>query len=109
MKFLFRTSTVQPLKFGNGKVVASHILLGILLESPAFWLFAQSFVQAQVKENIKATRHWPFKGNPPVTDGFPHILPVTRKMFPFDDVIMTKACVNSMVLLYLPLLAMLRW
>ena len=26
--------------------------------------------------------------DPPVTRGFPHKRPVTRKMFPFDDVIM---------------------
>ena len=30
------------------------------LESPASWLFAQAFVQAQINENIKAPRHWPF-------------------------------------------------
>ena len=29
------------------------------------------------------------KWNPPVTSGSPHKGPVTRKMFPFDDVIMT--------------------
>ena len=29
------------------------------------------------------------EGNPPVTDGFPHKGQVTRKMFPFDDVIVT--------------------
>ena len=28
------------------------------------------------------------EGNPPVTGGFPHKGPVTRKMFPFEDVIM---------------------
>ena len=28
------------------------------------------------------------EGNPPVTCGFPHKGPVTRKMFPFDDIIM---------------------
>ena len=28
------------------------------------------------------------EGNSPVTNGFPHKGPVTRKMFPFDDVIM---------------------
>ena len=28
------------------------------------------------------------KGNPPVSGGFPHKGPVTREMFPFDDVIM---------------------
>ena len=29
------------------------------LRSPASRLFAQPFIQAQVKENIKAPRHWP--------------------------------------------------
>ena len=38
-------------------------------------------IQTQIKENIKAPRHWPLWG--PV----PHKGPVTRKMFPFDDVI----------------------
>ena len=35
-------------------------------------LFTQPSIQAQIKENVKAPRHWP----------------VTRKMFIFDDVIM---------------------
>ena len=44
--------------------------------------------KAQIKENIKALRHWPFvqeihRG--PVNS--PHKGPVTRKMSPFDDVI----------------------
>ena len=42
------------------------------LKSPASRLFTQPFVQVQIKENIKAPRHWP----------------VTREMFPIDDVIM---------------------
>ena len=59
------------------------------LKSPASLLFAQPFIRAHTKENIKAPRYWPFvreihwwqvnsldKG------------PVKRKMFPFDDVIM---------------------
>ena len=29
------------------------------LKSPASWLFIQPFIQAQIKENIKALRHWP--------------------------------------------------
>ena len=29
------------------------------LESPASRLFTQAFIQAQIKENIKALRHWP--------------------------------------------------
>ena len=41
------------------------------LKSPASRLFTQTFIQMQIKENIKAPCHWP----------------VTRKMFPFDDVI----------------------
>ena len=30
----------------------------------------------------------PVTGNPPVTGGFPSKRPVTRRIFPFDDVIM---------------------
>ena len=37
-------------------------------------------IRVQIKENIKAPRHW--------TGDSPHKGPVTRKMFPFDDVIM---------------------
>ena len=56
---------------------------------------AQPFVQAQIKESIKAPCHWPLWGE--FTGGggggggpvnFPQERPVTRKMFPFDDVIM---------------------
>ena len=58
------------------------------LKSPASWLFAQTFVQAQFKENISSTslafvrgiRRWPGKSS--------HKGSVTRKMFPFDDVIL---------------------
>ena len=32
------------------------------LKSPALRLFTQSFIQAQIKENIKAPRHWPLCG-----------------------------------------------
>ena len=52
-------------------------------------LFAQSFVQAPIKENIKAQRHWPLWVESTgdrwitLTKG-----PVTRKMFPFNGVIM---------------------
>ena len=47
-------------------------------------------IQAQIKENIKAQRHWPFLWGihrSPVNSL--HKWPVTRTMFPFDDVIMT--------------------
>ena len=32
------------------------------LKSPASRLFTQSFIQTQIKENIKAARHWPLCG-----------------------------------------------
>ena len=57
------------------------------LSTPSPRLFSQSFFfQAQIKENIKGPRHWPLRHS-----GFPSQWPVTRKTFPFDDVIM-KNC-----------------
>ena len=54
------------------------------LKSPASRLFSQPIIQTQIKENIKAPRRWPLCGE------FTGDRPVTRKMFPFDDVIMVK-------------------
>ena len=34
-------------------------------------LFTQSFIQVQIKENIKAPRHWPLCGEVTETDEFP--------------------------------------
>ena len=51
-------------------------------------IVTQPYIQAQIKENINAPRHYPlleeFTGDRwiPVQKG-----PVTRKMFPFDHVI----------------------
>ena len=56
------------------------------LKSPASRLFTQPFIKAQIKENIKAPRHWPLCGE--FTGDSPHKGPVTWKLFPFDDVIM---------------------
>ena len=56
------------------------------LKSPASLLFTQLLVQARIKDNIKAPRHWPLRGEctgdqwVPLTKGL-------RKMFLFDDVI----------------------
>ena len=62
------------------------------LKSPASRLFTQPFIQEQIKENIKAPRHWPlcgeFTGDRWIS---PHKWLVTQKMFPFDDVIMFVA------------------
>ena len=59
------------------------------LRSRASWLFTQPFIQAQIRESIKALRHFVrgiYRG--PVNS--PHKWPVTRKMFLFDDVIMKR-------------------
>ena len=34
-------------------------------------MFTQPFIRAQIKENIKAPRHWPLWGNSPGTGEFP--------------------------------------
>ena len=48
---------------------------------------------AQIKENIKAPRHGPLWGE--FTSS--HKGPVTRKMFPFDDVIMVIHMIENRV------------
>ena len=45
-----------------------------------------TIIQTQIKENIKAQRHWLCVENSPVNS--PHTWQVTWNMFPFDDVIM---------------------
>ena len=40
------------------------------LKSLASRLFTQPFIQAQIKENIKALRHWPLCGNSTLTGDF---------------------------------------
>ena len=55
-------------------------------------LFAQPFVQVQIKENTKApcvTGLWEW--NPPVTGGFPSQKASNAENVPFDDVIMEYA------------------
>ena len=54
----------QHMHHANGKKhrQARH---GITLQ------WCQPYNQAQIKENIKAPRHWPFAGNSPVTGEFP--------------------------------------
>ena len=59
------------------------------LKSPASRVFAQPFVQAQIKEITKAPRHRPLWRESTDDRCFPpHKVPVTRKMFPFDNVTM---------------------
>ena len=41
------------------------------LKSPDSRLFTEPFIQTQIKENIKAVRHWPLRGEFTVTGEFP--------------------------------------
>ena len=67
------------------------------LKSPASRVFTPPFVQAQIKENINAPRHWPLWGEftghrwIPCTKG-----QKTRKMFPFNDVIVHPLCATGL-------------
>ena len=58
-------------------------------------------IQAQITENIKAPRHWPLCGEFTGDQWIPlHKWPVTRKRFPFDDVIIeVKLHLPSTILL----------
>ena len=58
------------------------------LKSPASALFTRPFIQAQIKESIKAPRQWPLCGEFTGDRRIPDKELVTRKMSPFDDVIM---------------------
>ena len=58
------------------------------LKSPASPLFTQPCIQVQIKENIKASLVF-VRGIHRSPVNSPHKWPVTRKMFPFDDVIMS--------------------
>ena len=43
-------------------ILSHSLVFSGTLKSPASRLFTQSFIQTQIKENIKATRHWPLCG-----------------------------------------------
>ena len=56
------------------------------LKSPGSGLFAQPFIQAQIKQNIKAPHRCPLRGEFTGDRWIPlHKVPVIQKMFPFDD------------------------
>ena len=51
-------------------------------------IFNQAFIQAQIKENIKAQRRWPLWGEFTGDRWIPRTEGQSRgKVFPFDDVI----------------------
>ena len=76
-----RTSTLVQLWFIYFITVTS-LWARRRLKSPAYRLFPQPCVQAEIKENTKAPHYWPLTGE------FPHKGPVTRIFFSFDDAIM---------------------
>ena len=53
-------AVVGPL--GNISITVTSKWAQWSLKSPASRLFTQPFVPAQIKENIKAMRHWPLWG-----------------------------------------------
>ena len=72
----------------------------VIMSAMASQINGVSFVQAQIKENIKAPRHWALWGDPSVTGGFPsqrasnaenvsiswrHHLPTTFRATPYYD------------------------
>ena len=56
-------------------------------KSPGSRLFAQPFVQAQMKGSIKASRHWPFWWESTDDRWIPRTTASKVEMFPFYDVI----------------------
>ena len=53
----------EILRFGqNGCTIVTQRWVRWRLKSSASRLFTQAFIQAQIKENIKAPRHWPLWG-----------------------------------------------
>ena len=65
-----------------------YLYSDVIMSAIASRLFAQPFVQAQIKENTKAPRHLPLWGESIVEQWIPITVPVTWKMFLFDDVFM---------------------
>ena len=62
--------------------------MGAMASAPAWPLFTQQFIQAQVNEKSKLRVTGICVENSPVTGEFPQKWPVTRKMIAFNDVIM---------------------
>ena len=66
--FIFRRYTHQGMLFASFYsvqvccVTMTSYWARWLLKSPASRLFTQPFIQAQIKENTKAPRHWPLWG-----------------------------------------------
>ena len=65
--------------------------MGTMASQPASSLFTQPFIRVQIKETLKSTASLAaVRGIHRGPVNSPHKWPVTRKMFPFDDVVMCK-------------------
>ena len=76
--------------------VISDVIMGAMVSQITSLTTVYSTVYSGA-ENIKAPRHWPLCG-PWIHRGpvnAPYKWPVTRKMFPLDDVIMTTQILSS--------------
>ena len=60
------------------------------LRSPTSRLFTQPFIRAQIKENIKAPRHWPLCGEFTGTGEFPAQMANNAENVSIEDVIMWR-------------------
>ena len=49
----------------------SDVIMSTIASRISSLNITQSFIQAQIKENIKTPRHWPCAGNSPATGEFP--------------------------------------
>ena len=64
----------------------SDVIIGAMASQITSLTIIYSTVEAQIKENIKTPHHCPLWGEV----NSPHKWPVTRKKFPFYDVMMMK-------------------
>ena len=63
----------------------------------SFTIVYSIVIQAQIKDNIKASRHWPFYGQ--FTGEFPSQMASNAEMFPINDVIMGNSLPHGTKLL----------
>ena len=76
-KIIIGKTTYRPMVHTAYVIIASYHYNDVIMttmasqKSPALRLLTQSFIQAQIKENIKAVRHWPLCGEFTGTGEFP--------------------------------------
>ena len=67
------------------RAMASQITSLTIVYSTVSRLFTQRFIQAQIKENLKAPRHCPMCGKFTGDRWIPRTMASDAEMFPFDD------------------------